>query len=113
VKSENLKRFEKLASKDKSPWLEDAKWRIENEAWLDKSAMIALRILREIRRQKPINGMTQKVLAERMGVSPQYINKLVKGQENLTLETIASIEKVLGISLIEIPSIKVTSRVCS
>ncbi len=110
MKSETLKRFEKIVSKDKSRWLEDAKWRVENEVWLDKSAMIALRILREIRRQKPINGMTQKKLADTMGVTPQYINKVVKGQENLTLETIASIEKVLGISLIEIPSLKRTRR---
>jgi len=39
-----------------------------------------------------------------MGVTPQYINKIVKGKENLTLETIAKIEKALGITLIEVPS---------
>ena len=46
--------------------------------------------------------MTQRKLAEKMGVSPQYINKVVKGKENLTLETIAKIEDVLGITLIEV-----------
>ena len=102
--SKALEKIKKIAVPDKSNWLNDAKWRIENEAWLDKSAMIALRILREIRRQKPINGMNQKLLAESMGVTPQYVNKVVKGQENLTLATIASLEKVLDIQLIEIPS---------
>jgi transcriptional regulator with XRE-family HTH domain len=54
--------------------------------------------------------MTQRKLAEEMGVSPQYINKVIKGKENLTLETISKIESVLGIILIEIPSFE-TSQV--
>lgn len=111
MKSENLKAFEKLVSDDKSGWLDDANWNIENEAWLDKSAMIAIRILSEIRRQKPINGMTQKILAESMNVTPQYISKVVKGQENLTLQTIASIERVLGIDLVQIPSFTAVQQV--
>lgn len=93
-----------LASGEQSAWLEDANWRSENRDWLDKSFRIAVRILREIRRQKPLNGMTQKKLAEEMGVSAQHINKIVKGKENLTLETISKIEAVLGISLFEVPS---------
>ncbi|MFO7864327.1 MAG: helix-turn-helix transcriptional regulator [Salinivirgaceae bacterium] len=94
----------KLASSEQSGWLEDAKWRSENRDWLDKSFKLAVKILREIRRQKPLNGMTQRKLAEEMGVSPQYINKIVKGKENLTLETISKIEAVLGVSLFEVPS---------
>lgn len=93
-----------LASGEQSAWLEDANWQSENRDWLDKSFRIAVRILREIRRQKPLNGMTQKKLAEEMGVSAQHINKIVKGKENLTLETISKIEAVLGISLFEVPS---------
>jgi hypothetical protein len=38
-----------------------------------------------------------------MGCSPQYVNKLLKGSENLTLETICKMEKVLQIKLIETP----------
>lgn len=104
MKTENLKKFEKLVSNENSGWLEKALWREKNEVWLDNSAKIAVRILREIRVQKPVNGMSQKMLAEQMGVSAQYINKVVKGQENLTLETIAKIEDVLGIKLIEVQS---------
>lgn len=101
---EKLQNFKKLASKEKSGWLKKAKHRSENKAWLDKSAGIAVRILSEIRKQKPVNGMSQKKLALEMGVTPQYINKVVKGKENLTIETISKIENVLGISLMEIPS---------
>jgi len=45
---------------------------------------------------------TQAKLADEMKVSPQYVNKIVKGRENLTLETIALLETALGISLITV-----------
>ena len=35
-----------------------------------------------------------------IGVSPQYVNKIVKGKENLTLDTISKLEQALGIKLI-------------
>jgi len=109
-KSENRKNFDKLISDKKSNWLDEALWMEENEAWLDKSAQIAIRILSEIHRQKHVNGMTQKKLAERMGVREQYINKVVKGKENLTLKTISKIEAVLGIKLISVEKETVISK---
>lgn len=69
-----------------------------HSASTERSQLIALRILRAIRR----DGISQKQLAERMGVSPQVVNKWVKGNENFTLETIEKIERALGIELIEI-----------
>lgn len=97
-----LEKIKALAVTETSTWLEDANARQANKDWTKRSFKIAVRILREIRAQKPINGMTQRKLAETMGVSAQYINKVVKGKENLTLETISKIEQVLGISLIEV-----------
>ena len=99
-----LDKINKLAGSKVSSWKDDAIERSHNREWTQLSFRIALRILQEMRRQKPVNGMSQKKLADEMGVSPQYINKLVKGKENLSLETIAKIESVLGISLLEIPS---------
>ena len=101
--SKAIDKINQIASKDYSNWLEEAKERQENRRWSDKSNKIAIRILREIRLQKKTKGMTQKKLAEALKVSPQYINKVVKGNENLTLETISKIEQVLGITLLEIP----------
>lgn len=80
-------------------WLVEAKERQDNEAWLNVSSAIALRILGWLRKNK----MTQKELAQQLGYSPQYVNTIVKGSENLTLETLVKIEKVLGIKLIEVP----------
>jgi len=97
-------KISRIASKEKSKWLDAAKERYAKKDWTKRSFKIAVRILREIRSQKPINGMSQKRLAELMEVSPQYINKVVKGKENLTLETITKIEQILGIVLINVPS---------
>jgi len=103
MSTENLDKFKNLVSNKKSGWNDKAMWRKENKAWLKKKKKIAARILTEIGLQKETNNMSQKKLADAMNVSPQYINKIVKGEENLTLETITKIESVLGINLIEIP----------
>jgi transcriptional regulator with XRE-family HTH domain len=108
--SKALDKINQIAS-ETSGWKEDAKARQANKAWTKRSFKIAVRILREIRVQKPFNGMTQKKLAEDMGVSAQYINKVVKGKENLTLETISKIENILGISLIEVPMVETSVQV--
>jgi transcriptional regulator with XRE-family HTH domain len=89
----------KIISDEPAKWLERAKWYEENEEWLDKSARIAIKILHELRAKK----ITQKELADAIGVTAQYINKVVKGGENLGLETICKIEKALGINLISVP----------
>jgi ribosome-binding protein aMBF1 (putative translation factor) len=98
-----LEKLNAIAIDESKQWEEKADWRIANREWLTKSAKIAVRILQEIRTQKELNGMSQKKLAELVGVSSQYINKVVKGRENLSLETICKIEKALGITLIEVP----------
>lgn len=92
-------RMNKIISDESAKWLDRAKWYEENEEWLDKSARIAIKILHELRTKK----ITQKELADAIGVTAQYINKVVKGGENLGLETICKIEKALGINLISVP----------
>ncbi|MFM9839199.1 MAG: helix-turn-helix transcriptional regulator [Cyclobacteriaceae bacterium] len=93
----NLAKLKKFESKDASGWAKKAEWRSSNESWLDASFRIAVEILEALRVQK----MTQKDLAEKVGVSAQQINKIVKGTENLTLETIYKIEEALGIKLMD------------
>ncbi len=99
------KKIAEVAEKDKSKWLEKAKYRRENRNWLLKSKRIALRVLGVLKER----GMQQKELAEQLGVSPQQVSKIVKGKENLTLETISKLESVLEINLIEVNSAKVDS----
>ncbi len=92
----NKKEFLKLVSKKDPKTLEAIKWRQENRAWLKRSQFIALKVLRTLRAKK----LTQKQLAEMLGVSPQQVNKWVKGKENFTLDTISKLEKALDIQLI-------------
>ena len=106
MNKKTIERLNAYVSDESSQWLETAKWRAENKDWLIKSAKVAIKILREIRRQNEMNGMSQKKLAKLLHVSPQYVNRIVKGQENLSLETICKIEKVLQITLIETPGFK-------
>ena len=44
------------------------------------------------------NGLKRADLAARLGVSPQYVSKLLSGTENLSFKSVANIEDKLGIS---------------
>ena len=46
-------------------------------------------------------GLSQRMLAEKMNCTQQYISKMLKGQKNMSLETICKIENTLGIEIIK------------
>jgi transcriptional regulator with XRE-family HTH domain len=102
-KNEILKKLDNLAQ-EKSNWQAEAEYRLENQSWLKNSQMIALKILRCLRK----NNISQKELAKKLGVSPQQVNKWVKGSENFRLDTISKIEQALQIKLIEVVQEKQT-----
>ncbi len=93
----NVDIFETLVSHQKSGWLKDAEERRINQSWKDKAFDIALTLLK----YKDVNKLNQTELANKIGVSKQYINRILQGKENLTLETIGKIESALQISIIE------------
>jgi transcriptional regulator with XRE-family HTH domain len=92
----NRANFLALVSPESTQTLEKNRWRIANRVWLRASQDIALKILDQLE----LLNWSQKDLAEKMGVSPQYINKIVKGKENLTLETLSHLQIVLEIPLL-------------
>ena len=77
-------------------WREHAQWRRENRHWLRYSGFIALKVMKRIEEL----GIRQKELAEKLGCSPQYISRLLKGTENLTLETISKLEDCLQMDIL-------------
>jgi ribosome-binding protein aMBF1 (putative translation factor) len=83
-------------SADKSGWREAANFRRENKSWLRHSQYIAMLMLDKMEEL----GLTQKALASQMNVSQQYISKVLKGHENLSLETLAKIEDILHINIL-------------
>ncbi len=91
------KKLNELAKPASKKALEASKWRMENRNWLRKSFEISLNVLEAIKNK----GWNQKQLAEAMGVSQQQVSKIVKGKENLTLQTIAALEVILETELIQ------------
>ena len=96
MKKETLEFLEAHQSETPSKWREEAEWRRANWSWLRHSQKIAVKVLLKMKEQ----GLTQKALAERMGCTQQYVSKILKGTENLSLDTLTRIENALGISLI-------------
>ncbi len=112
-KNKNIENFLKNVSQKDSGWLEKAKWRQANEDWLDVSFSIAVKILTALSANKKndISPKNQTELAEAMGCSAQYVNKLLRGQENLQIETICKVQRILGIKLIEVPKTEISVTV--
>jgi transcriptional regulator with XRE-family HTH domain len=92
----NRENFDKLVSENTNPTLERIKERIKNRALIRESQKTALKILTKLDEL----GWTQIRLATVMQVSPQYVNKIVKGKENLTTETMLQIQEILDIPLL-------------
>ena len=94
--NEIVSKLKEHQSETPSKWRENAKWRIANKTWIRYSQHIAMMILDKMEEQ----GMTQKQLSELMGCSQQYVSKVLKGQENLSLETLVKIDRCLQISIL-------------
>jgi transcriptional regulator with XRE-family HTH domain len=92
----NKEKFLALVSKEKNNTLEKNSERIRNRAMLRESQKIAIKVLKKLDEM----GWSQKDLARELNVSPQHINKIVKGQENLTLETQIKLQSVLDIPIL-------------
>jgi len=77
-------------------WRKEAEWRRENAKWLMHSGKIAALVLLKMKQEK----LTQTALAERMGCTQQYISKILKGTENLTLDIISKLEESLDLRIV-------------
>ena len=93
---EVVARLKQHQSTTPSRWREKAEWRLQNKSWLRHSQHIAMLMLDKMEKM----NLTQKQLAEMMGCSQQYVSKVLKGEENLSLETMAKIEDCLNICII-------------
>lgn len=72
-----------------------AKINIENRIWIKESKKIALKILIQLDELK----WTQAYLAEELEVSPQYISKLLKGNDKFGFDILVKLQKVLSIPI--------------
>lgn len=91
-----IEKLEQHQAETPSAWKEKAEERIANKPWLRYSQYVAMMMLDKMEEI----GLNQRGLAERMRCSQQYVSKILKGQENLSIETICKIEEALEIELL-------------
>ena len=96
MKQKTLEFLEVHQSPTPSTWREEAENRRENWSWMRHSQRIAVKVLLKMKQ----DNLTQKALAERMNCTLQYVSKILKGKENMSLDTLSRLEEALGISLI-------------
>lgn len=96
MKQKTLEYLESHQSESPSQWREEAEWRRENKDWLRYSKRIAVMLLSYMKREH----LTQSAMAERLDCTQQYVSKILKGNENLSLETLAKLEYATGERLV-------------
>lgn len=99
-------KFLALVSPEETNTVAKAKERVAKRAYSRMAKSIAIVILARLE----MLNWKQSDLAEKMEVSPQQISKWLKGDENLTLETIAKLSKVLDHDLIAINNLQTTKE---
>lgn len=99
TQEEAIARLSRYQTNEPSKWRkkEEEHRRAKEEAWLRYSRRIAIKIAMAMKQQ----NISRQDLAERMGCSPQYISRLLKGEENLSLETICKLENALNMPILQ------------
>ena len=97
MKSKAIQFLEQNQSNEPSNFEEEARWRQENEIWLRLSRSVALTIIDYMQE----NHLSRAQMAKHLGVTPQYLSRILSGTENFSLKSVAKIEAALGVSCLE------------
>ena len=87
-----------IVSKKETKTVQHAKKRLATKDYRKISNLIAFEILDRLEHL----GWMKNDLAEKMNVSPQKVNKWVKGRENFSLATLAKLSKIFGVQFISV-----------
>lgn len=94
MKQKTLDFLEAHQSERPSTFTEDAKMRQENEVWKKWSRGIAMTIVDYMQ----TNNLTRSDIAKKLGVTPQYVSRILSGNENFSIKSITDIERKLELS---------------
>lgn len=94
----NLEILQKLSSGNTSNWLNEAEFRMQNKYWLDKTRLLALLVLGNI---KKLN-LTKQEFADKCNLHIDEVDAIVTGKFDICISVIAKIEKFLDIEIIKI-----------
>ncbi len=92
----NKEKFLALVSEEKTNTIEKNTLRIKNREMLRESQQIAIKVMKKLDQL----GWSQKILAQKLGVRPQQITKIISGKENLTIETQIKLQNILEIPIL-------------
>ena len=92
--SKAIKFLEQHQSQTPSSFEDEARWRQENEIWLKMSRSVALSLIDYMQE----NNLSRATLAKELGITTQYLSRILSGTENFSLKSIAKIEARLGVS---------------
>lgn len=95
LEGETIQEWLNRVSIKDSKWLEEFKWREENEYWLKQSFTIAIKILSAKRSQ----NISKEQLEEMCGFE---IGNILKGKQDMTLSQLCKLQDVLHIDLINV-----------
>ena len=82
--SDIIKKLEQHQPETPSKWREKAEFRLANKSWLRYSQHVAMMMLDKM----------EEICTQ------QYVSKILKGRENLSIETICKIEDALELELL-------------
>ena len=103
MKSKAIQFLEANQSGERSTFVDDAKWRRDNASWLKRSRRVAYAIMDYMQE----NQFSRNDIAEKLGVSPQYVSKILSGKVNFSFKTISEIEEGLGIEVFQATAMEV------
>ncbi|ROT02976.1 helix-turn-helix domain-containing protein [Lepagella muris] len=96
--SKTLDFLKEHESQSPSRFVEMATWRKENDGWLRWSRNIALSLIDYMQS----HNLSRTGLAEELGVTPQYVSKILSGKVNFSFKSVYEIENKLGISCMSV-----------
>ena len=103
MKEKTLKFLEDHQSEIPSTFIDDAKLRQENDSWHKWSRGVALSIVDYMQE----HGLSRSDIATKLGVSPQYVSRILSGNTCFSFKSVADIEGKLGISCMRFADIKI------
>lgn len=99
TREEAIARLSRYQTEEPTDWRvkEDVIRYAKEKGWLKYSRKIAIKLAMAMKQQ----NLSRQDVADRMGCSPQYVSRLLKGEENLSLETICKLENALNIAILQ------------
>ncbi|MCC8114739.1 MAG: XRE family transcriptional regulator [Bacteroidales bacterium] len=93
MKEKTLQFLESHSDGKPSRFEERARWRRENQSWLEMSRKVALGLIGYMED----NHIGRLELAALLGISNQYLGRLLSGMENLSFKSVADLQDKLGL----------------